>query len=92
MSPSPPGCAPTARAMPARTCSRRVAVSSGNERDPIKSVMQQFGDSQCQAGLADPPRSGKRHQPHLGPTQQPGDLVDGMLTPHKRGSANRQSA
>ena len=63
-----------------------------DEHDLIEAVTQPFADGQRQAGLADPPRSGEGHQPHLGPAQQPGDLVDGLLPPHQRGGANRQSA
>jgi hypothetical protein len=59
-----------------------------DEYDPIKAVKQQFTDGQCQAGLADSPRPGEGHQPHLWSTQQPSDLVDGLLPPHQRGGGN----
>jgi hypothetical protein len=63
-----------------------------DEHDLIEAVPQQFAGGQCQAGLADPPRPGEGHQPHPGPAQQPGDLVDGLLPPHQRGGTNRQPA
>ena len=63
-----------------------------DEHDPIEAVTQLFADGQGQAGFADSPRSGEGHQPHLGPAQQPGDLVDGLLPPHQRGGASWQPA
>ena len=63
-----------------------------DEHDLIEAVTQYFADGQRQAGLANPPKSGQGHQPHLGPAQQRGDLVDGLLPPHQRGGTNRQLA
>ncbi len=72
--------------MPAKTCSGRVVRVERDERDPgIEAVAQPLADGHRQPGLADPARSGQGHQPDLGPAEQVGDLVDGLLPSDQRG-------
>ena len=69
----------------------RVTAASGTNTVPaVEAVAQPLADGQRQPGLADAARPGEGDQPHVGPLEQVGHLVDGLLPPDQRGRAHRQ--